>query len=360
MNILVTGGSGYVGSVLVPMLAKLEGVSHYVSTLEHPSRYPPQAVFDGRPAHHIRVLETMAFGNPIEGTENVEFMQGDIRDAETVKRALDSMDAVIHLAGIVTDELVDLNKDFAYSVNVKATRDLVEAAYVGSVKRFLYASSSSVYGHAAEGDAPVRENVPCLPKTSYAVQKYQAEQIVLGYAQNGFVTSAVRQATACGPAPRMRLDTVVNVFSKQAYFDGKITVHGGSQYRSNVHVQDAAEFYCLLLEAPAEDVNGQNWNVTSGNLPVREIAELVAGTFRDFQAPELIPAPPIIVQDVADARSYRLDATKARRVLGWTAKRTVADAARDNFTWFRAGKIANPNDAIYRNTDRMRETMLRG
>jgi len=334
VKVLCTGSTGYIGTVLVPELV--------------------------RRGHTVRSFDTQHFGNALEGMEGVESVKADIRDAGAIKKALEGMDAVCHLAGVVTDELVDLNKDFAYSVNVTATRNLVEAAYVSNVKRFLYASSSSVYGHAAEGDAPVRENVPCLPKTSYAVQKFQAEQIVLGYAQKGFVTSAVRQATACGPAPRMRLDTVVNVFSKQAYFDGKITVHGGSQYRSNVHVQDAAEFYCLLLEAPEEDVNGQNWNVTSGNLPVREIAELVAGTFRDFQAPELIPAPPIIVQDVADARSYRLDATKARRVLGWTAKRTVADAARDNFTWFRAGKIANPNDAIYRNTDRMRETMLRG
>ena len=319
MNVLVTGGSGYVGSALVPLLAR---------------------------THKVRVLETMAFGNPIAGTENVEFMKGDITDLDSVDLAMRGIDAVIHLAGVVTDDLVDMNKGYGYGVNVEGTQLLVHVAHNHRVKAFIFASSSSVYGRTAELYLNVTEDAPPEPKTEYARQKFDAEFRIAGFPRRVIV----RSATCMGPAPRMRLDTVVNVFSKQAYFDKKITVHGGDQYRSNVHVNDVAHFYKYALESEIEGI----YNVTEGNMTVKQIAYEVAGAALDFG----IDRPEVVIQDVADPRSYRLDAGKAKAA-GWQPMRGVFQAAKDNFEWFKAGGIKDPNSDLYYNTKRMKETVTR-
>ena len=320
MNVLVTGGSGYVGSALVPLLAK---------------------------THRVRVLETMAFGNPIVGTEGVDFMKGDITDPGIVWAAMRDMDAVIHLAGIVTDDLVDLNKDYGYRDNVEATSLLVGTAVSHRVKAFIFASSSSVYGYAAGGDGKVTEAVTPEPQTAYARQKLEAESLLDSKRMR---TVAVRSATCMGPAPRMRLDTVVNVFSKQAYFDKKITVHGGEQYRSNVHVEDVAQWYKFALENEIAGV----YNVTETNMKVRQIAYEVAGAALSFG----LERPEVVIQDVPDPRSYRLDASKAKAT-GWMPKKGIYQAALDNFEWFKAGGITDPNSDVYYNTKRMKETVTR-
>lgn len=318
MRVLVTGGSGYVGSALVPRLAK---------------------------SHTVRVLESMNFGNPIADSP-VEFIKGDITDPETVWGAMRDIDAVIHLAGVVTDDLVDLNKDYGFKVNVEGTALLSETASVQKVPVFIYASSSSVYGTAASENEKVTEDVGPKPQTEYARQKLLGESAIRGER-----TVIVRSATCMGPAPRMRLDTVVNVFSKQAYFDGKITVHGGEQYRSNVHVEDVASFYQRALET---EISG-TYNVTCDNMKVGQIAHEVAGAAVALN----LPRPEVIIQDVPDPRSYRLDATKARAT-GWFPTRSIWQAAADNFQWFRDGGLTDPNSDLYYNTRRMKETVTRG
>ena len=326
MKVLVTGGLGYVGSVLVPYLAT---------------------------KHQVRVFDSMLFGNSIEGTPNVEFVKGDITDGDALAKALQGQEAVIHLAGVVTDDLVDMNPVYARLVNQTATERLCLRAIAAGVKRLVYASSSSVYGSQEE---PCTEESPTNTETAYAETKLVAERICLFQASQHMTAVAVRSATCCGPAPRMRLDTIVNVFSKQAWFDGKITVFGGSQYRSNIHVQDVAEFYALLLEAPAEEVNGQVFNAVMEYGSALQIARKVVMVAHVFGKHITID----VDFTKKDTRQYRMSGAKAHRVLGWTPRRSIAEAVRDNFVWFAQGGVPDPNDDLYWNTRRMKDVVTKG
>jgi nucleoside-diphosphate-sugar epimerase len=329
LNILVTGGSGYVGSKLVERLSKTN--------------------------HYVTVFETQIFGNPIAhlASEKVRFIEGDIRDTEAMKTAMVRQDAVVHLAGVVTDELVDMNPKFGHDVNINGTRSVVEAAKWNGVKRLVYASSSSVYGVTAGEVNPDEGHTP-VPMTEYAQQKLQGEDICFGMLDNDHTVTMVRQATAMGPAPRMRLDTVVNVFSKQAFFDGVITPYGGEQYRSNIHVDDAASMYIRLLEAESHEVQGHVWNWADESLKVKEIAWRVeeAAKLRGLNARTE-------VVDVKDDRSYRLNANKAFRLLDIKPQRGIAGAASDNFDFFAESGL-DPTDPIYTNNLRMSEIVKRG
>ena len=333
--VLVTGGTGYVGSVLVPLVAQ---------------RYP------------VRVFCSMHFGNAIAGTPNVEFIKGDIQDPHALAAALLGVTDVIHLAGIVTDALVDMNQEMGMKVNQHATGMLCRLALDAGVKRLLYASSSSVYGTTAD---PATETTPVQPMTAYADSKLQGEMICLGW-KDKMVVSAVRCATCAGPAPRMRLDTIVNIFCKQAYFDGKITVHGGSQYRSNVHVRDAAALYLHLLDAPAEKINGQVFNLTRENMTAIGIAEKVQRALWETYAwgiPWETYAKEIPIEVDAtkpDNRHYRMDAGNLKRVLGWEPVFSIWEAIMDNFRWFESGKLGDPNSSLYYNTERMKEVIKAG
>ena len=327
MKVLVTGGLGYVGSVLVPYLAT---------------------------KHQVRVFDSMLFGNSIEGTPNVEFVKGDITDGDALAKALQDQEAVIHLAGVVTDELVDMNPVYARLVNQEATERLCLRAIASGVKRMVYASSSSVYGSQEE---PCTEESPTKPETAYAETKLEAEQSCLRFGEaSALEVTAIRSATCCGPAPRMRLDTIVNVFSKQAWFDGKITVFDGTQYRSNIHVQDVAELYGLLLEAPAEQVNGQVFNAVREYASALSIATQVArlaGLFGKYVSID-------VDHTKMDTRQYRMSWAKAKWVLGWKPARTISQAVEDNFRWFDQGGVPDPNDSLFYNTRRMKDVVTKG
>lgn len=325
MKVLVTGGLGYVGSVLVPHLAK---------------------------SHDVRVFDSMLFGNSIAGTPNVEFVQGDILDPYQVARALRGCEAIVHLAGIVTDDLVDLNPDYAKKVNEEATDQLCRLAVQAGARRLVYASSSSVYGSQP---MVCGEQSPTYPETAYAETKLQAERICLSHTDRLEVV-AMRSATCCGPAPRMRLDTIVNIFSKQAYFDREITVFDGTQYRSNIHVADVADFYQVLLEAPAKLINRHVFNAVRGFATAREIAELVQRKASDFGLDT-----PYIAYDSSkrDTRQYRMRGDIAELILGWKPKRSIENAVWQNFQWFRYGGLGeDPNADLYYNTRRMRDKVL--
>ena len=319
--ILVTGGSGYVGSALVPRLAG---------------------------TYSVRVAETMNFGNPIADTPNTEFVQCDITDSASVNRVMEGVTDVIHLAGIVTDELVDMNAELGYEVNVGGALNVALAARDAGVKRFINMSSSSVYGTAV-GD----EAVTPQPQTEYATQKLSAETVIEGTLAGHVTATHLRSATLCGPAPRMRLDTVVNVFSKQAYYDRRITVWGGEQYRSNIHVADVCDLYMLMLEAPADMIDGERWNAVGSADTVRSIAEQVANELYGYNA----ATAEVVIQDNPDNRSYRMKGDKLSRWLGQGARRTLGDAARDNFWFFEGGGVADPNSDIHYNTRRMADVM---
>lgn len=325
--VLVTGATGYIGTALVPLLAK-----HY----------------------HVRTLDTETFGNAIAGTSNVEFQRGDIRNPMAVTRALDGVTDIIHLAGIVTDDLVDLNLDFGRQVNEDALEMLCRMAADRGVGRLVYASSSSVYGSQPMGTdgspVPATEVTQPLPMTEYARTKLRGEEIVRKY-QDRMTVVAIRSATACGPAPRMRADTIVNTFSGQAYFHREITVHGGVQWRSNIHVADVAALYKFLLGISADAINGQIFNATRSNHTALGLAEMVL---------DVIPCKLTIQPDKADPRNYSMAANKLLGVLGWRPLHTIHDAIRDNLHWFEAGHLKDWDDPIYWNTRRMRDIVLEG
>ncbi len=333
-RVLISGATGYVGTALTTLLSKRDDLT-------------------------VRTLDTGNFGNSIEDLPNVEFVKGDITQHEDVKRAMEGVTDVIHLAAIVTDDLVDLNRDYGRMVNATATKRLLYEAQYQKVERFIYASSSSVYGLAARNnEAGPDEETPPEPQTAYASQKLEAERyVVSGKNWVGIpVRTAIRSATCMGPAPRMRLDTVVNILSSQAWFNHEITVHGGNQYRSNIHVEDVAGLYALMLEAPAEKIDKQVFNATKDNRMVGDIAVVVARQLKRLYGRHA----DVIITEVEDVRSYRLDPSKLERVLGWTATRTLEDAIRDNFAFFEAGGVTDPSDAIYNNTARMAETVRAG
>lgn len=318
---LVVGGLGYIGSALVPTLAKT------------------------RP---VRVFDSMMFGNCLEGTPNVEFVKGDVRDRQALKDAIIGVRDVVWLAGIVTDELVDMNQQLSWDINVGALEAFCRVAKTRK-RRFVYASSSSIYGTQ---DRVCTEEMTPYPMTAYAKQKLEGERVVASY---GFESLSVRSATACGPAPRMRLDTIVNIFSKQAYFDGTITVWDGSQWRSNIHVQDIADLYIKLLDVPYH--RPQVYNATAGNHTALELAIITAKAFEALQG---VQTEIVMDKDKRDGRHYRMDASKLKRDLGWEPKRSIRQAVLHNIAHFAAGNVADPQDPIYTNTKRMAGFMRTG
>jgi nucleoside-diphosphate-sugar epimerase len=315
--ILITGGSGYVGSVLTPLVAK---------------EYP------------VRVLETMTFGNPIVDVPNVDFIQGDIRDEDKVREAMIGVTDIIHLAGIVTDELVDMNPDLALAINTTAMEDICCAARDASVQRFIYASSSSVYGTQ---NLVCTEESETMPMSAYASSKLEGE-VILNKFKDDMTIVSVRSATACGPSPRIRFDTIVNVFCKQAYFDKKITVYGGTQYRSNIHVKDVSELYRFLLDVRSDIIHDEVFNAVRHYNTALELADLVQS---------IIPCEIFVDKTKIDNRHYRMNGDKIYLKTGWFPTTRIETAIQDNLQTFVSGEIKDPESDLYVNTRRMADFM---
>ena len=213
-NIFVTGGAGYVGAVLVPRL------------LDENCQ--------------VTVLDLMIYGEGVlPDHPRLKVIKGDIRNLALLKRALPGHDAVIHLACISNDPSFELNPDLGKSINLDAFRPLVEISRASGVERFVYASSSSVYGIKEEKD--VHEETPLEPLTDYSQFKADCEKILNEYESPDFTTTTIRPATICGYSPRQRLDVVVNILTNLAYRKREITVFGGEQLRPNIHISDMVE-----------------------------------------------------------------------------------------------------------------------
>ncbi|HYK23717.1 MAG TPA: SDR family oxidoreductase, partial [Candidatus Acidoferrum sp.] len=259
-------------------------------------------------------------------------------------------DAVIHLACISNDPSFDLNPDLGRSINYDCFRPLVKASKDAGVKRFIYASSSSVYG--IKNDSNVTEELPLEPLTDYSKYKAMCEEVLEQEREPGFVAVTLRPATVCGYAPRLRLDLTVNILTSHAINNGRITVFGGEQLRPNLHVEDMTDLYQKLLEAPDEAINGKTWNAGYHNLKVREIADMVRT--------EVGRNVDIIVTPSDDHRSYHVSSAKIKKELGFSAARTVSDAIVDLTQAFHAGKVPNAmTDDRYYNIKRMQALKLR-
>jgi nucleoside-diphosphate-sugar epimerase len=330
-TVLVTGGAGYVGAVLVPKLLAR--------------------------GYRVRVLDLYLFGDGVlpNGAPGLEEIRGDLRDQARLRAALRGADTVIHLACISNDPSFELDPALSRSINYDAFDPLVRISREAGVRRFIYASTSSVYGVSDQPE--VTEDHPLVPLTDYNKYKGLCEPLLLRYQADDFTTVVIRPATVCGYSPRLRLDLTVNILTNHAVNRGNITVFGGSQKRPNIHIDDVSDLYVDLLTMPASALAGQVFNCGYENHTVAELAEIVRTTVLRAM-PELAPLP-IVTEPTNDLRSYHISSEKIERVLGWKPKRTIEDAVVDLCRAFRAGQIPNPlTDIRYYNVKAVQAAKL--
>lgn len=332
-TVYVTGGAGYVGAVLVPLLLKK--------------------------GYRVRVLDLFLFGDDVldsvKDHPNLQVFKGDIRDQALLKRTIPGSDAVIHLACISNDPSFELNPALSRSINYDSFHPLVKISNDSGVRRFVYASTCSVYG-ISEADN-VTEDHPLLPITDYNKYKGLCEPVLLEYQSPRFTTVIIRPATVCGYSPRQRLDLTVNILTNHALHNGRISVFGGAQCRPNIHIGDVVDLYAMLLELDDSLIAGKTYNAGYQNQTVAELATIVKSVVEE-ELPEKKPIE-IVTTPSDDKRSYRISSEKIRRELGFVAKRTIQDAVRELVDAFRNNRIPNPmNDIRYYNIKTFQHVQL--
>ncbi len=313
-RILVTGGAGYVGSSLVPKLLEA--------------------------GYGVSVLDLYLYGEealaPVRDNPGLTEIKGDLRDADALTRAVAGCDAAIHLACISNDPSFELDPDLGKSINLDAFRPLVRASKAAGVRRFIYASSSSVYGVKDVPD--VTEDMSLEPLTDYSRFKADCERILLEEREPGFVGLTLRPATVCGYAPRLRLDLTVNILTNHAINNGRITVFGGSQLRPNIHIEDMTDLYLRCLEYEDEAIDGEIFNAGYQNHSVMDIASMVKAVIGENV--EIVTTP------TDDNRSYMVSSDKIKRALGFSPRHTIEEAVADLKAAFDAGLVPDPLDDI--------------
>jgi nucleoside-diphosphate-sugar epimerase len=308
----VTGGAGYVGCILVPKLLDA--------------------------GYSVVVYDLMIYGaNGLPSHPHLRVIKGDLRNTADLARALDNVQSVIHLACISNDPSFELDPGLSKSINFDCFEPMVKACKDARVQRFIYASTSSVYGVS---DAPeVTEEHPLVPLTDYNKYKGLCEPVLLKYQSPEFTTVIIRPATVCGYSPRMRFDLTVNILTNHAVNRGVITVFGGDQKRPNIHIDDIADYYVRLLEEPKEKIAGETFNAGYQNYTINEIAQMV----RKVVEEEFPDKAPIRVETTStnDPRSYHVSSKKIAAKLGYVPQHTIEDAVRDLCAAFKAGKFQN-------------------
>lgn len=328
-KVLVTGGGGYVGAVLVPKL-----------------------LWAG---YAVKVLDLFLYGQDVlaEVRDNpkLEMVKGDLRDRALLEKILPGCDAVIHLACISNDPSFELNPDLGKSINYDAFRPLVEICKNNEVRRFVYASSSSVYG--VKQEESVTENLSLEPLTDYSKYKALCEEILQEYQSPDFTTVTLRPATICGYSPRLRLDLIVNILTNHAVNNHRIRVFGGSQFRPNLHIEDVTDLYVRLVELPDAEVAGKIWNAGHDNLTVRDIADRIRTSIGNERVE-------IVTEPTDDLRSYRISSASIRRDINFEPRYGIEDAARELLAAFAANRIPNPmTEARYYNIKTMQAVKLK-
>ena len=324
-NIFITGGAGYVGSALVPRLLT-EG-------------------------YKVTVLDLMIYGqNVIKPHKNLKIIKGDIRDQNLIKKNVVNTDAVIHLACISNDPSFELNKKLGQDINFKAFEPLVKISKESGIKRFIFASSSSVYGIKKEKN--VNEEMKLEPLTDYSKFKAECEKVLKKYQSSNFTTVTIRPATVCGFAPRQRLDLVVNILTNLAYHKRSITVFGGNQLRPNIHIDDMVEAYLLLLKTPNNKIAGKTFNAGYENFSVEKLSLDVKSVIGDDVK--------LVFSKTDDNRSYHISSEKIRNELGFVPKKNIRDAAQDLKNAFEKKVLENTlENEIYFNIKRMKTLNLK-
>lgn len=323
-KVLITGGAGYVGAVLVPKLLQL--------------------------GFQVKVLDWYMYGKEVfknvQDKSNLQEIKGDVRDEKLLRHLLTGCDYVIHLACISNDPSFELDRKLSKTINYDASINLVKLSKRYKVKRFIYVSTSSVYGIRREPN--VTEDLTCAPLTDYSRYKLEGEKYALSERSDSFIVCVIRPATICGYSPRLRLDLTVNMLTIQALVNKKITVYGGQQLRPNIHIEDITDLYVQSLKFAPDKINGEIFNVGYDNMSVLKIAELVKSTLNDRNIK-------IEVSKTDDLRSYHISSNKIREVLGFIPKKSIKDAILDLKEAYLAGKIPNPmTDEKYYNIKTMK------
>jgi nucleoside-diphosphate-sugar epimerase len=289
-KILITGGSGYVGSVLTPYLLNK--------------------------GYDLTVIDLMLYGNTLKENNKLKIVKGDIRDTKLLKKIIKDHEIVIHLACISNDPSFELNPALGKEINLDAFGPLVEISKEAGVRRFIYASSSSVYGVKKEKN--VNEDMSLKPLTDYSKFKADCEKILLKYNSSNFVTVILRPATVCGYSPRQRLDLVVNILTNLAYHNRTITIFGGNQLRPNIHIQDMIRAYELFINVEDKKVNGKIFNIGFENKTVKQLAEEVKKIIGSDVSIKTLPTN--------DNRSYHISSKRIQDELGFVTKFSILNA----------------------------------
>ncbi len=323
-KIFITGGAGYVGSKLVPKLLEL--------------------------GHDVTVFDLMIYGeNVLNDNKKLKKIKGDIRNLSLLKKVIPGHDVVVHLACISNDPSFELNPRLGKSINLDAFEPLVKESVENNVSRFIYASSSSVYGIKKEKN--VTEEMKLEPLTDYSKFKADCEKILNSYKSDDFITTTIRPSTVCGYAKRQRLDLVVNILTNHAYHNREIKVFGGDQLRPNIHINDMVNSYLALLDAPSGKINGEIFNVGYKNQTVNELANDVK---------EVIGHDVRIIKTKSDDnRSYHVSSEKIKKILNFETKYTVQDAVSDLKNEFEKKSLINTfEDEFFFNIKRMNNINL--
>jgi len=323
-KIFITGGAGYVGAVLVPHLLKKNSF--------------------------VTVLDLMIYGDDVLPKHpNLQSVKGDIRDQTLLKELIPGHDVVIHLACISNDPSFELNPLLGKDINLDAFRPLVEISKNVGVQRFIYASSSSVYGIKSEPN--IHEEMTLEPLTDYSRFKVDCEKILSEYQSDNFTTVTIRPATVCGYSPRQRLDVVVNILTNLAYHKREISVFGGEQLRPNIHIKDMVEAYMVMLNAHKEKIAGKIFNAGYENQPVKELAKTVKAVVGIDVT--------LITTPTDDNRSYHISSQKIKDELGFKTTHTIREAVEDLCAAFDKGFLLNTLDnEMYFNIKRMKNLHL--
>lgn len=325
-TITITGAGGYVGSTLVPILLTK--------------------------GYQVRALDTFWYGCHLKQNDALTIIPGDIRDEVTLMKAFRGADAVIHLACISNDPSFEMSPDLGKSINFDSFPGILKAVSRSRVKRFIYASSSSVYG--VKDQPNVTELTSCEPLTDYSKYKLLCEDILKSTDMPGVCWTIARPATVCGYSPRQRFDLAVNVLTISALVKKKISVFGGDQLRPNIHVRDMAWAYINLIESKEKIIHQKTYNIGYENKSIEHIAKVVFDVVND-------PSVTIEIEPSNDPRSYHVNSDKIYKEIGFRPGFSIADAVRGICTEYRFGRFTDPlNNPQYYNIKQMKKLNLEG
>lgn len=317
-TIMLIGGAGYVGAMLAKKLLKDE--------------------------YRVKIFDIFIYKSDLESQKNLDLIRGDIRDFKLLEKSLNGVDYVIHLACISNDPSFELNPELGKSINFDPFESLIKICIKKNIKRFIYASSSSVYGLSESQN--VDEDHPMKPLTDYSKFKLECEKILQRYKNENLMWTVIRPATVCGYSTRQRFDVVVNLLTNLAVNKGELSVFGGDQLRPNVNINDMIRSYVSVLEAKENDVKFETFNVGYENLRVIQIAELVRETINKKINLKIVPTD--------DNRSYHISSSKIKDKLNFEMQHTVKDAIIDLLKAFDENKFSDSlNNPDYFNIKKM-------